>query len=111
MRQLVDSCPCFTPSRTPAKRPRLKAAHFIIKGKVQGVGFRYFVVKEAQNLGLSGWVRNLPDGSVEARAEGQAESLEIFESSLKQGPSWSRVMECRVIAVTPEDFTGFKIKW
>ena len=89
----------------------MKAAHFLVKGKVQGVGFRYFVIKKAQNLGLSGWVRNLPDGSVEARAEGRSETLEIFESSLKQGPAWSHVLECRVMAVTPENHTGFKIKW
>ena len=89
----------------------MKAAHFIVKGKVQGVGFRYFVIKEAQNLELSGWVRNLPDGSVETRAEGPDEKLEIFESSLKQGPSWSRVTECLASTVPPEDLTGFKIKW
>ena len=89
----------------------MKAIHFIVKGKVQGVGFRYFVVKEAQNLGLSGWVRNLPDGSVETRAEGPDEKLEIFESSLNQGPSWSRVTECRSSIVLPEGLTGFKIKW
>ena len=89
----------------------MKAVNFLVKGKVQGVGFRYFAVKEAQRLGLSGWVRNLHDGSVEAHAEGSDESLDSFEASLRPGPSWSRVTECRVRAVSPEGFTGFKIKW
>lgn len=89
----------------------MKAAYFTAKGKVQGVGFRYFAIREAQRLDLSGWVRNLPDGSVEAFAEGPEESLNAFESFLRKGPSWSRVTECRVRIVPPEGVTGFKIKW
>jgi acylphosphatase len=89
----------------------MKAVHFLVKGKVQGVGYRYFVVREAQRLELTGWVRNLPDGSVEALAEGEEEAIQAFQSSLERGPSWSRVTECSARAVPPEDFTGFKIKW
>ena len=89
----------------------MKAVHYIVKGKVQGVGFRYFVAREAKRLGVSGWVRNLPDGRVEARAEGDEQALAAFESSLNQGPSWSRVTECLTRTVPVEDLTGFKIKW
>jgi acylphosphatase len=111
VRSPFDACSAFNPNRIPAKRSVLKAAYFLVKGKVQGVGFRYFVVREALNLELSGWVRNLPDGSVEAQAEGLEKSLQLFESLLNQGPSWSRVTECRVRAVPLKNFTGFKIKW
>jgi len=89
----------------------LKALHFIVKGKVQGVGFRYFVAREAKRLGISGWVRNLPDGGVETRAEGEEEPLKEFENALNRGPSWSRVSECLSRTAPLEDLTGFKIKW
>lgn len=69
----------------------MSAKHFIIAGHVQGVGFRFFVVRQAQALGLSGWVRNLPDGDVEAVAEGADDALAEFESALRRGPTMSRV--------------------
>lgn len=89
----------------------MKAAHFIVSGDVQGVGFRYYTLKKAQILDLSGWVRNRPDGSVEAFAEGNEESLESFETALRKGPSFSRVTELRKKESTPEGNTGFKIRW
>lgn len=67
------------------------AKHYIIAGRVQGVGFRYFVVRQARALGLLGWVRNLPDGTVEATAAGPASALSQLEEALRQGPSMSRV--------------------
>lgn len=88
----------------------MKAAHFIVSGRVQGVGFRYYTLKQARNLDLSGWVRNLPDGSVEAFAEGPEEALETFETALRKGPSWSSVTECRKREASPEGTAGFKIK-
>jgi len=89
----------------------MKSRHFIIQGKVQGVGYRYFAAKEAKRLGVSGWVRNLPDGGVEVRAEADEQNLQDFEAALNRGPSWSRVNECRSAAAPEEGFTGFKIKW
>jgi len=89
----------------------VKAVHYLVKGKVQGVGFRYFVAREAKRLGVSGWVRNLPDGRVETRAEGDEQTLAAFESSLNKGPSWSRVTECLTRTVPVENLTGFGIKW
>lgn len=55
-------------------------------GRVQGVGFRYFVQREAQKLGLSGWVRNLRSGQVEVAAEGSREDLQSLLEALRKGP-------------------------
>ena len=62
-----------------------------IQGRVQGVGFRFFAQDAAQELGLVGWVRNVPDGSVEAYAEGSKETLEAFIKRLCQGPPLAKV--------------------
>lgn len=62
-----------------------------IEGRVQGVGFRAFVRREARRLGLAGWVRNEPDGSVAVEAEGPAADLEVFEARLREGPPAARV--------------------
>jgi len=69
---------------------------YLIEGRVQGVGFRHFTRKAARELGLSGFVRNLPDGSVEAVAAGSGEALDAFERHLRQGPPVSRVDAVRV---------------
>lgn len=57
-----------------------------IHGVVQGVGFRYFTVRKAHEYGMAGYVRNLPDGSVEAYAEGEKEALDQFLAELRKGP-------------------------
>ena len=62
-----------------------------ITGKVQGVGFRYFVLRQAQELGITGWVSNKSNGNVEALAQGDKEDLEQFIAKVKQGPSFSSV--------------------
>jgi acylphosphatase len=62
-----------------------------ITGVVQGVGFRWFVRERARRLGLAGWVRNLPDGSVEAIAEGSPGNLAAFLLEIHRGPAFSRV--------------------
>lgn len=66
---------------------------YIVTGKVQGVGFRYWTHHTAFSLGLHGWVRNRPDGSVEIVAEGDLGSLRQFEKELWQGPVSSRVTD------------------
>ena len=68
-----------------------KAAAWIVHGRVQGVGFRYFVVREAHALGLTGWTRNLWDGSVEVQACGPDAALRSMEEALREGPSHARV--------------------
>jgi acylphosphatase len=65
--------------------------HFLIQGRVQGVGFRWFVHREASELKLRGWVRNTDDGDVEVVASGTVEDLGELRSSLRQGPRGSRV--------------------
>ena len=66
---------------------------YIVYGRVQGVGFRWFVDREARILGLAGWVRNNPDGNVEVLASGTSEQLAKLKTKLKQGPRASRVDE------------------
>lgn len=63
----------------------------IVRGAVQGVGYRYFALRQASALGLAGWVRNLADGSVEVAAEGPAAAVEAFLDLLRQGPPGARV--------------------
>ncbi len=65
--------------------------HFLIRGRVQGVGFRWFVHREASELDLRGWVRNTEDGEVEVVAAGSVEDLAELRASLRQGPRGSRV--------------------
>jgi acylphosphatase len=64
---------------------------FLVSGSVQGVGFRYFVLRRANSLRVTGWVRNLPDGRVEVVARGTTESLESLASLLREGPPHARV--------------------
>lgn len=68
-----------------------KASRFFVTGRVQGVGFRFFAVGEAERLGLSGYVRNLRDGRVEAYAIGTPEQLAQFRARLEKGPRLSSV--------------------
>jgi acylphosphatase len=65
--------------------------HFLVQGRVQGVGFRWFVHREASELDLRGWVRNTEDGDVEIVASGTAEDLAELRASLRKGPRGSRV--------------------
>jgi acylphosphatase len=65
--------------------------HFLIQGRVQGVGFRWFVQREAGQLGLRGWVRNTEDGDVEVVASGSEGDLAELRASLRRGPRGARV--------------------
>jgi acylphosphatase len=67
------------------------ARRFTVSGRVQGVGFRQFTADIARWEGVSGWVRNLPDGCVEALVEGESESVTRVERALRTGPRGSRV--------------------
>ncbi|HUL50216.1 MAG TPA: acylphosphatase [Gemmatimonadales bacterium] len=64
---------------------------YVVRGVVQGVGFRWFVLRNAHSLGLRGWVTNRPDGTVEVVAEGAAAALDELERALTQGPRGARV--------------------
>jgi acylphosphatase len=69
----------------------IEARRFVVRGRVQGVGFRWFVEREAHTLGIAGWVRNKPDGSVEVLAMGTRDQLHSLRSRLQQGPRAARV--------------------
>lgn len=71
--------------------PDLETRRFIVTGRVQGVGFRWFVEREASLLGIKGWVRNREDGSVEVMATGTRELLRSLRAKLEQGPRAARV--------------------
>jgi acylphosphatase len=64
---------------------------YVVRGRVQGVGFRFFVEREAHTLGVAGWVRNNPDGSVEVMAMGTEEQLSALRAKLQKGPRAARV--------------------
>lgn len=69
----------------------VRRLRFLVTGSVQGVGFRFFTQRTARALGISGWVRNLPDGSVEVEAEGDPRALEALRGALAKGPPSARV--------------------
>ena len=79
------------------------ARRFVISGRVQGVGFRWHTREAAQREGVTGWVRNLPDGRVEALVEGEAESVDRIERVLRQGPGGARVKD---VFVDQDEPTG-----
>ena len=89
----------------------MQRAHIIVKGLVQGVYFRAFTKEAADHLGLIGWVRNLPDGSVEAVTEGEEQILKEFVLCLKKGPLKARVDEVQIeYSVAKKEFSGFCIR-
>jgi acylphosphatase len=77
------------------------ARRFVVSGRVQGVGFRYFALAAARHEGVSGYVRNLDDGTVETVAEGEQESMERFERALRRGPSHADVDHVHVEDIEP----------
>lgn len=81
----------------------MKRLHLIIHGRVQGVFFRRFVCEQAQRLGLTGYVRNKNDGSVEAVAEGEEKILQELVALCRKGPTAARVDK---IDVEEENYTG-----
>jgi acylphosphatase len=87
------------------------AAEIVVEGRVQGVGYRDFAQRQAERLGLAGFVMNLSDGRVRARAEGPREVIEEFVRALEKGPPLSRVRAVDVRWVPPTDhFAGFDVR-
>ncbi|MBI2112732.1 acylphosphatase [Candidatus Woesearchaeota archaeon] len=90
----------------------MKRFHLLIKGRVQMVGFRYFTRKKAQELGVNGWIKNLPDGNVEAVIEGEDIALSQLVEYCKQGPLLAHVQD---INIKEEKYQGeweeFSIKF
>lgn len=86
------------------------ARRFVISGRVQGVGFRWFVRDAAMREGVAGWVTNLDDGRVEAFVEGDEESVTRVEHKLRMGPPGARVQHVTVIDEDPGSLSGFAIR-
>ena len=90
----------------------LTARRAIVRGRVQGVGFRFFAERAAREFGIRGWVRNLPDGTVETFAEGRPTPSQRYLEKLRKGPLGSRVDAVDVSDVPPADagrHTSFEI--
>jgi acylphosphatase len=79
------------------------ARRIVVSGRVQGVGFRYFTQDVALREGVTGWVRNLPDGRVEAHVEGDVEAVTRVEAAMRRGPRGARV---QTVNVDVEDASG-----
>lgn len=87
------------------------ARKFLIRGEVQGVGYRFFAQRAAARHQVVGYVRNCPDGSVEALAEGSAISVEAFKHDLATGPQWSVVDQLEEINLEPTgNYSAFRIE-
>jgi acylphosphatase len=87
----------------------MASKRFVVSGRVQGVGFRYFVVREAESLGLSGWVRNLPTGEVEVVVGGEQALVELLESRLWRGPPHARVAQVDATDAEPPTWKEFRV--
>jgi len=86
------------------------AYRYVVRGVVQGVGYRYFVLRQAMKLDLAGYARNRDDGSVEVVAEGAAGALEELERRLRMGPAASEVEALEREAIEPPDTPDFHIR-
>lgn len=89
----------------------MKARRWLVRGRVQGVGFRNFSQREADTLSVTGWVRNLADGRVEVFGQGSVTALDKLQGRLWQGPRWAEVREVEVVEAAMEaDSTSFEIR-
>ena len=86
------------------------AKHLRIEGVVQGIGYRRWMVQTAQRLGVTGWVRNRADGTVEALAEGDADAVEELLRACRRGPSGAAVTLIHEDLVEPEELVGFEAR-
>src|SRR5213593_3271822 len=87
------------------------ARKFLIRGDVQGVGYRFFAQRAAARHQVVGYVRNCPDGTVEVVAEGPPSDVEEFKKDLATGPQWSRVDQVEEISVEPTGlYSSFRIE-
>lgn len=88
-----------------------QAQHLIVSGRVQGVGFRYFAQATALKYGITGWVRNLNDRTVELQIEGDAERLESYKRALYDGNRFVGVERIEAEDTTVESFRKFDIRY
>ena len=88
----------------------MPAYRYLVRGRVQGVGYRYFVLRQADALGLTGYARNRADGAVEVIAEGSAEALADLEARLGEGPAFAEVDGVAREAIDPRGDSGFHVR-
>lgn len=88
----------------------MAAYRYLVHGRVQGVGYRYFVRREAESLGVTGFAKNLPDGRVEVVGEGPDDVLAEFEARLRQGPAFATVASVDRSPVPARGDQGFQIR-
>jgi acylphosphatase len=88
-----------------------KAVTVKVTGRVQGVSFRWYAVQEAERLGVTGWVRNEPDGSVAAHIEGDAAAVDTMVDWCRSGPSYAAVRGVAVTDAAPTGASGFGIRY
>jgi acylphosphatase len=91
-------------------RKEKTARRFVVRGRVQGVGFRYFVMQKATAIGVDGYVRNLDDGNVEVYASGNAEQVDELAGYLWQGPRWADVRHVESREEGVLEYRGFHIE-
>lgn len=83
---------------------------FLVQGRVQGVFYRQSTVRQAQQLGLSGYARNNPDGTVTIEAEGPAEALDALQAWCRQGPPAAHVTQVDVVTGPVHHYTAFEVR-
>jgi acylphosphatase len=88
-----------------------RAVEARVTGRVQGVSFRYYAEHEARRLGVTGWVRNEPDGSVAAHVEGEPQAVDAMVEWLRQGPPAARVDRVHVGEAGPTGATSFEVRF
>ncbi len=88
----------------------MRRVEVVVRGRVQGVGYRWSCVMEAERQGVAGWVRNQADGSVELWAEGEDDAVEALLAWCRKGPRWSSVDEVELRPVAVHGHTGFTVR-
>ena len=89
----------------------VRAKQFVVRGRVQGVGYRYFALEAAERNGIHGYARNLFSGDVEVHAQGEESALELFKQELQQGPRMAHVMQVvETEAAVSEAYSSFLIR-
>jgi len=88
----------------------IRRVRVTVSGLVQGVGFRYFVLERAQSSGVTGWVRNLRDGRVEAEIEGTLDQTNMLIDAMREGPTFAHVESCNIFPLSGgQQFTDFRV--
>lgn len=88
----------------------IERRHIVLRGEIQGVGFRYFAQREATALGVAGWIRNRLDESVEIEAQAESGALNRFEVAMRRGPGLACVSSAEISPMKPvPDAAGFQI--